>query len=78
MRRTVIVKESQVKLMVHQEYIELKSPTQSRIIAFRHIEALYLNKAIKIPIGHCYQIMEKVPFFLIDEHGYILAQFVEV
>lgn len=78
MRRPLIIKDSQTAITIHNEYIELKHPKQNSIIAFCHIESIYLNKAIDVSIGECYKIMQKVPFFLIDENGYILAQFVEV
>lgn len=73
MKRSVIVKDSDVKLTVGSDYLSLESCEGDRVIGFRHIKAVYLNKALAVDIGECYKIMQKVPLFLIDEHGYILA-----
>lgn len=74
MKRSVIVKDSGVTVTVGSDYLLLKSLEADQVIGFRHIKAVYLNKALSLDIGECYKIMQKVPLFLIDEHGYILAQ----
>ena len=74
MKRSVIVKDANVTIMVGSDYLSLKSLEEDQVIGFRHIKAVYLNKALSLDIGECYKIMQKVPLFLIDEHGYILAQ----
>jgi len=76
-KRSVIVKDSEVKVSVEQNYLLLKSFEADQVIGFRHIKAVYLNKALALDIGECYKIMQRVPLFLIDEHGYILARLQE-
>jgi len=77
MRRSVIVKDSNVKVTVEQEYLLLNSFEEEQVVGFRHIKAVYLNKALALDIGECYKIMQRVPLYIIDEHGYILARMVE-
>jgi len=72
--KTIIIKDSKVEVRVEQEYLSLESFEGDQIIGFRHIKAVYLNKALALDIGECYKIMQRVPLFLIDEHGYILAE----
>lgn len=74
MKRSLIVKSSKVELRVEQEYLSLESFEGEQIVGFRHIKAVYLNKAIALDIGECYKIMQRVPLYIIDEHGYILAE----
>lgn len=77
MRRSVIIKESSVRVTVGSDYLSLQSYEGDQVIGFRHIKAVYLNKALALDIGECYKIMQRVPLFLIDEHGYILARLQE-
>ena len=72
--KNIIIKDSRVEVRVEQEYLSLESFEGDQIIGFRHIKAVYLNKALALDIGECYKIMQRVPLFLIDEHGYILAE----
>lgn len=77
MKRSIIVKDSEVRIRVEQDYLSLESFEGDQVIGFRHIKAVYLNKALALDIGECYKIMQRVPLFIIDEHGYILARLVE-
>lgn len=77
MKRSVIVKDAEVEVSVGSDYLSLKSFEEDRVIGFRHIKAIYLNKALALDIGECYKMMQKVPLFIIDEHGYILARLQE-
>jgi len=77
MKRSIIVKDSDVEVRVEGDYLALDSFEGDQIIGFRHIKAVYLNKALGLDIGECYKIMQRVPLFLIDEHGYILAELKE-
>jgi len=73
-KRVLILRDSRTKISAHSEYIEIKNILSSYIVSFRHIEAIYINKAIFIDIATCYFISTKVPLFLIDQNGYILAE----
>ncbi len=77
MKRSIIVKDSDVEVRVERDYLSLESFEGDQVIGFRHIKAVYLNKALALDIGECYKIMQRVPLFLIDEHGYILAELKE-
>ena len=73
-KRLLILRDPNTKITIHREYLEITAGTQHYIVAYRHIEAIYLNKANKIPVGICYTISTHVPFYLIDQNGYIIAQ----
>ncbi len=77
MRRSIIVKDSEVKVRVESDYLSLESFEGEQIVGFRHIKAVYLNKALSLDIGECYKIVQRVPLYIIDEHGYILARMLE-
>lgn len=77
-KRLLILRDPKTRLTVHSEYLEISAGTQHYIVAYRHIEAIYLNKANKIPVGTCYAISARVPFYLTDHNGYIVAQLKEV
>ena len=71
--RILILKEPSTKLTLYPEYLHLKSIYHDTIIAYAHIQAIYLNKSINIDIATCYALSQKVPLTIIDEHGYLLA-----
>jgi hypothetical protein len=73
-KRVLILRDSKTAITIHSDYIEIKNFINSYVVAFRHIERIYLNKAIDIDISSCYAISQKVPLFIIDEDGYILAE----
>lgn len=77
MKKNIIIKDSSITITVSKEHLIFKSFNGDSVVGFRHIEALYLNKAIEIGMNECYKIMCHVPLYLIDEHGYILARLKE-
>ena len=76
-QRVLIIKEIETKIAVHKEYIQIKNFEQDLIISFLHIRSIYINKSIEIGLKECYSIMQKVPLYIIDHNGYILAQLKE-
>jgi hypothetical protein len=77
MKKSILVKDSKVEVRVEKEYLSLRSSEGDQVIGFRNIKAVYLNKALGLDIGECYKIVERVPLYIIDEHGVILARMVE-
>jgi len=77
-KQILILKQSATGLIVHQEHMEIITPKESYIVAYRHIDAIYLNKAIRVDIGTCYALSQKVALYLIDHNGYLLAELKEV
>ncbi len=77
-KRTLILRDPMIKLRMHEEYLEIISPTNSYSVAFIHIERIYLNKSLDIPIGVCYALSQKVDLILIDHDGYLLATITEI
>jgi len=73
-KQILILKQSDTKILVHPEYLEIKTLEESYIMAFIHIKMIYLNKSIQIDIGTCYRLSEKVTLFITDHNGYIIAK----
>ncbi len=72
-KQILILKQNNTKITVHKEYMEIRTPQKSYIVSFLHLEAIYLNKTIDINIGACYAISKKIPLFITDHNGYIIA-----
>ena len=77
-KRRLIFRDPKTRLIVHSDYLHIVHPLNSYIVAFRHIGAIYLNKAIKIDISSCYAICRHTPLWIIDQNGYIVAKVTEV
>jgi hypothetical protein len=77
-KQLLILKDSHTKITTHSTYMEIKSFKDSYIVSYMHLKAIYLNKSIDIDISTCYELSQKVPLFIIDQNGYILATLKEV
>jgi len=73
-KRVLILKEPTTSLKVEDTHLEIKNLLNNFIISFAHVKAVYISKVIKVDIGVCYKISQKVPLFIIDQNGYILAE----
>jgi hypothetical protein len=72
--RLLILKDPATTIAHHGDYMEVKTPHHSYVVAYRHIKTIYINKAINLSIAECYAISTRVPLYLIDKHGYLLAK----
>ena len=77
MKQKLIIKEGTSKLKVHKTYLQVVSAYENRIVGFRNIEAIYINKTVKINLSNCLKLMSHFPVFVTDQHGTILASFKE-
>jgi hypothetical protein len=77
-KRQLILRNPKTRLTLHTDYLEISNPINRYAVAFRHIGAIYLNKAIRVEIGTCYAICRRVPLWIIDQDGYIIARVAEV
>ncbi len=77
MKRNLIIREGSSKVKVHKTYLQVFTPYEERVIGFKNIEALYLNKTIKISLSNCLKLMGHFPLFITDQHGTVLASFKE-
>jgi hypothetical protein len=73
-KKVLIFKEPSSNITVYPEYLMIKSIYHDRVISFKHIQIIYLSKTIDIDIATCYELSTKVPLFIIDHNGYILAE----
>jgi hypothetical protein len=70
----LILKDPKTEITVHRDYLEIKTPLQSYIVAYIHIKTLYINKTIELNISQFYTISQKIDTYIIDRYGYILAK----
>lgn len=77
-QKVLIFREPSTKLTVFEEYISVKNILNDYIISFAHIESIYLSKSIDISIDTCYKLSQKVPLFITDHNGYIIAELKKV
>jgi len=73
-KRVFIFREPSTKITLHAEYMHVKNIYYDKVIALRHIEMVYLSKSIEISMATCYELSTHVPLYIIDNHGYILAE----
>lgn len=77
MKQIVVIKESTTVLHVDKEYLIVKkSECSDSIIAYRHIEKLYINKLINIAISECLLLATHFDLYFINQHGKILGRII--
>ncbi len=74
MKRILILKDSDTKLKIFQNHIEIENILHSYRVGFEQIEMIYINKAIMITLCNAYKIAQKIPLMIIDKDGYILGK----
>lgn len=73
MKKTLIIKDSSTTIKVYSSYMIIASPSQSVVVAFRHIKELYINKTILLTPSQLLRMASVFDVYFIDHHGYILA-----
>jgi len=75
MKQIVIIKESSTTLDIQKEYMVIKKEMYSdTVIAFRHIQRLYINKLIHVSIVDCLKLAAIFELYFINQHGDILGR----
>ena len=74
-KRILILRDPKTKITPHTDYIEITNITNRYIVSYRHVSAIYLNKAIKLDMSACYTLYTHIPkLYITDQNGYILAK----
>jgi len=73
MKRILIIKDSKAKIIVNNDYLVVKSIYEDKIVAFRYISALYINKLADLSISDVINLSKYFDVFFINQHGNILA-----
>ncbi len=74
MKKNILITTPDTQIFEGEEYIILRNNIINYlIIGFRHIKALYICKTVEWKISDCYQLAKKIPVYIIDESGNILA-----
>ena len=70
-KQIVIIQDMRATLIPHAEYLEFSLEGRRRMIAYRHIRALYLYDGVHISLKVLVKIATKVPLFIVDRYGVI-------
>lgn len=74
MKQIVIVKNSNSKINIETEYLEITNIYENRIIGLRNISQLYINQQIPIIPAKLIRISKFIEVFFIDHYGHILGK----
>ena len=77
MKKELIFKNPNTKIKVLPTYIQFYSNGLPMLLSYKHIAHIYINKSIKIYLNDLYKLSKKVPVYIIDHNGYILASIKE-
>ena len=73
MKKELIFKNPNVKLKVFTTYLQFVSNGVPMLLSYKHIKNIYINKTINIALNDLYRLSLKIPVYIIDHNGYILA-----
>jgi len=74
MKKILVLKDKMIEIKIYEEYLEFVCEEKEFIAAFKHISEVYINKQINISLDKTLKIAKKVPLFLTDHNGYIVAK----
>lgn len=73
-KKELILKDKNIKIKLHKEYLEFTKDSNYMVIAYKFIANVYLNKLANIPLNLLVSLASKVPLFIIDHNGYVIAE----
>ncbi len=73
MKKELIFKNPNTKIKILPTYLQFYSNGLPMLLGYKHISHVYINKSIKIYLNDLYKLSKKVPVYIIDHNGYILA-----
>jgi len=74
MKLPLILKNSKTSIEIHKEYLVAKTDIGENIIAYRHIDKIYINKHIQLNPYELLHLCLFMEVWLIDRYGNILAK----
>ena len=77
MKKSLIIITTETKVKVYKDYLQIKSLYDEKIVGFKNIDAVYINKTVKIKLSDCLKLMAYFPIFFTNEHGKVLASLTE-
>lgn len=72
-KKELIFKNPNTKLKISSTYIQFYSNGVPMLLGYKYIKHIYINKTIKIELKDIYKLSIKVPVYIIDHNGYVLA-----
>jgi len=72
LKQIVIVKDKNAQIKVFKNYIKIKTIYENRVMGVKNMQALYINKNIKIP--NLSNLAKFISIYIIDDDGTIERQ----
>ncbi len=76
MKRALIVTNRRAKILVKESWIEYETVYEKQYVGFMQIEALYINKGVRMSISDAYYLSGHFPVYFIDAHRNIIGKIV--
>jgi len=73
MENKLILQDKSIKVKVFKNYMELFREGKSYVVSFMHIDEIYLYQDVKLSVKTCVELAKRVPVYIIDRYGYIVA-----
>jgi hypothetical protein len=73
MKKELIFKNPNTKMKIFSTHLQFTVNGSSMVLSYKYISQVYINKTIKFSLLDLYKLFLKVPVFIIDQNGYILA-----
>jgi len=73
MKRELIIKNPNTKLKIFSKYLSFTLNGATMLMAYKHINNIYINKTVNISLSDLYKLSLKVSVYITDHNGYILA-----
>ncbi len=73
-KKELILKDKNIKIKIHQDYLEFTKNSNYMVIAYKFIANIYLNKQADVPLNILINLAKKVPLYIIDHNGYVVAE----
>ncbi len=72
-KKELIFKNPNTKLRIFSTYIQFYANGVPMLLGYKYIKHIYINKTIKIELKDIYKLSMKIPVYIIDHNGYMLA-----
>ncbi len=73
MKKELIFKNPNAKLRIFSTYLQFTSNGVPMLLGYKNIQNIYINKTININLCDIYRLSLKIPVYIIDQNGHILA-----
>ncbi len=69
----LILKSGDTKIKPHKRHLEFFKDGKGYVTSYKHLEGVYIDQNLSLPLRYLVKLAKKVPVYLIDRYGYIKA-----